>query len=150
MSRIEKIIQDWIKLVFFFFPYHTCQSQIMILLFFFLSHYSSHPQVCFILSGEDDETDVRAFSDGKRKIFRRGQIDGFLMAVPRQAILKISKCPDKAKIIDAHTNRDKKKRKKEIAYSNNSVVWKKCDKILGCIIFLTLSQFAYITQQDPS
>ncbi|XP_055877058.1 uncharacterized protein LOC106077240 isoform X2 [Biomphalaria glabrata] len=40
-------------------------------------------QVCFILSGEDDETDVRAFTDSKRKIFRRGQIDGFLMAVPR-------------------------------------------------------------------
>ncbi|BFZ03248.1 hypothetical protein BsWGS_06287 [Bradybaena similaris] len=40
-------------------------------------------QVCFILSGEDDETDVRAFSDSKRKIFKRGQVDGFLMAVPR-------------------------------------------------------------------
>ncbi|XP_012939225.2 sperm receptor for egg jelly [Aplysia californica] len=43
----------------------------------------TNSQVCFILSGEDDETDVRAFSDSKRKIFRRGQVDGFLMAVPR-------------------------------------------------------------------
>ncbi|GFO17335.1 polycystic kidney disease protein 1-like 2 [Plakobranchus ocellatus] len=43
----------------------------------------TNSQVCFILSGEDDETDVRAFTDSKRKIFRRGQIDGFLMAVPR-------------------------------------------------------------------
>ncbi|CAL1538860.1 unnamed protein product, partial [Lymnaea stagnalis] len=40
-------------------------------------------QVCFVLSGEDDESDVRAFTDSKRKIFRRGQVDGFLMAVPR-------------------------------------------------------------------
>ena len=40
-------------------------------------------QVFFILSGEDDETDVREFSDSKRKIFRRGYTNGFLMATPR-------------------------------------------------------------------
>ncbi|XP_059156486.1 polycystin-1-like protein 2 [Physella acuta] len=40
-------------------------------------------QVCFVLSGEDDESDARVFTDSKRKIFRRGQLDGFLMSVPR-------------------------------------------------------------------
>ncbi|ESO89018.1 hypothetical protein LOTGIDRAFT_228960 [Lottia gigantea] len=40
-------------------------------------------KVCFILSGEYDETDVRMFSDDKRKIFRRGAVDAFLVAVPR-------------------------------------------------------------------
>ena len=40
-------------------------------------------QVFFILSGEDDETDVREFSDSKRKIFRRGHTNGFLVATPR-------------------------------------------------------------------
>ncbi|XP_025099956.1 uncharacterized protein LOC112567446 isoform X4 [Pomacea canaliculata] len=40
-------------------------------------------KVFFILSGEEDETDVRQFSDSKRKIFRRGDTNGFLMAVPR-------------------------------------------------------------------
>ncbi|XP_061175461.1 uncharacterized protein LOC133184410 [Saccostrea echinata] len=39
--------------------------------------------VSFILSGDEDETDVRTFSDKKRKIFRRGGVDGFLMSVPR-------------------------------------------------------------------
>ncbi|KAK7111823.1 hypothetical protein V1264_011390 [Littorina saxatilis] len=40
-------------------------------------------KVYFILSGEDDETDVREFSDHKRKIFRRGATNGFLMSCPR-------------------------------------------------------------------
>ncbi|KAL8606997.1 hypothetical protein ACOMHN_041386 [Nucella lapillus] len=40
-------------------------------------------KVFFILSGEDDETDVREFSDSKRKIFRRGETNGFLVATPR-------------------------------------------------------------------
>ena len=34
-----------------------------------------------IFSGEYDETDVRPFDDVKRKIFRRGTTDNFLMAV---------------------------------------------------------------------
>ncbi|XP_076459182.1 polycystin-1-like [Babylonia areolata] len=40
-------------------------------------------KVFFILSGEEDETDVREFSDSKRKIFRRGETNGFLMAHTR-------------------------------------------------------------------
>ncbi|RWS14806.1 polycystic kidney disease protein 1-like protein 2-like protein [Dinothrombium tinctorium] len=40
--------------------------------------------VSFILSGDDDETDVRQFSDSQRKIFRRGGQDSFVMAVPRR------------------------------------------------------------------
>ncbi|XP_055954867.1 uncharacterized protein LOC126810750 isoform X1 [Patella vulgata] len=40
-------------------------------------------KVCFIMSGEHDETDVRMFTDDKRKIFRRGAVDSFLVAVPR-------------------------------------------------------------------
>ncbi|XP_071129607.1 polycystin family receptor for egg jelly-like isoform X3 [Mytilus edulis] len=40
-------------------------------------------KVQFILSGEDDETDVRPLSDSKRKVLRRGTVDGFLMSAPR-------------------------------------------------------------------
>ncbi|XP_041473066.1 uncharacterized protein LOC121422223 isoform X1 [Lytechinus variegatus] len=39
-------------------------------------------KVSFILSGENEETNVREFEDDKRKIFRRGASDRFLMAVP--------------------------------------------------------------------
>ena len=37
----------------------------------------------FLLSGDDDETAIRTFSDPHRKIFQRGSIDGFILAVPR-------------------------------------------------------------------
>ena len=40
--------------------------------------------VSFILSGEDDETDVRNLSDSMRKTFRKGSEDRFVMAVPRR------------------------------------------------------------------
>ncbi|GFN94978.1 polycystic kidney disease protein 1-like 2 [Plakobranchus ocellatus] len=40
--------------------------------------------VYFILSGEEDETEERMFSDKKRPIFKKGMTNGFLMAVPRQ------------------------------------------------------------------
>nr|XP_042904172.1 uncharacterized protein LOC107445474 [Parasteatoda tepidariorum] len=40
-------------------------------------------KVHFILSGEDDETDVRTFSDEKREIFKRGSLNSFVMSVPR-------------------------------------------------------------------
>ena len=41
-------------------------------------------KVSFILSGEDDETFVRSLEDSKRKIFRRGAKDVFVMAVPQR------------------------------------------------------------------
>ncbi|CAF3751894.1 unnamed protein product, partial [Rotaria sp. Silwood1] len=40
-------------------------------------------KVQFILSGTNDETNVRTFSDSHRKIFQRGGIDAFIMAVPK-------------------------------------------------------------------
>ncbi|XP_022109894.1 polycystic kidney disease protein 1-like 2 [Acanthaster planci] len=40
-------------------------------------------KVHFILSGEDDETEVRMFEDDKRPILQTGSIDRFVMAVPR-------------------------------------------------------------------
>ncbi|XP_054724298.1 location of vulva defective 1-like [Uloborus diversus] len=40
-------------------------------------------KVHFILSGEDDETDVRTFADKERTIFKRGAMNTFVMAVPR-------------------------------------------------------------------
>ncbi|CAF3243380.1 unnamed protein product [Rotaria sp. Silwood2] len=40
-------------------------------------------KVQFILSGTNDETDVRTFSDCHRKIFQRGGIDAFIMTVPK-------------------------------------------------------------------
>ncbi|XP_071105701.1 polycystin-1-like [Haliotis cracherodii] len=39
-------------------------------------------KVFLILSGENDETDVRMLGDDKRKVFRRGNVDAFLMTVP--------------------------------------------------------------------
>ncbi|KAL4239265.1 hypothetical protein ACF0H5_000082 [Mactra antiquata] len=39
-------------------------------------------KVHFVLSGEEEETEVRTFEDKKRKIFDRGNTDGFLMSVP--------------------------------------------------------------------
>ncbi|CAL1543663.1 unnamed protein product [Lymnaea stagnalis] len=39
-------------------------------------------KVYFIMSGEDEESDVRLFSDSKRPIFKRGMTNGFLMATP--------------------------------------------------------------------
>ncbi|GFN94987.1 polycystic kidney disease 1 2-like protein, partial [Plakobranchus ocellatus] len=38
--------------------------------------------VYFILSGDEDETEVRMFNDDKRPIFKKGMTNGFLMAVP--------------------------------------------------------------------
>ncbi|XP_041364433.1 uncharacterized protein LOC121379847 [Gigantopelta aegis] len=38
-------------------------------------------KVFVIFSGENDETDARMLADDKRKVFRRGGVDGFLMAV---------------------------------------------------------------------
>ncbi|KAK7075315.1 hypothetical protein SK128_002079 [Halocaridina rubra] len=39
--------------------------------------------VQFIVSGEEDETDVRTFADPKRKILRKDAVDVFVMAVSR-------------------------------------------------------------------
>lgn len=41
-------------------------------------------KVYFILSGDEDETEVRHFEDPNRKIFRRGDSNAFVMAVPRR------------------------------------------------------------------
>ena len=41
-------------------------------------------KVYFILSGEEDETEVRHFEDPHRKIFRKGDNNAFVMAVPRK------------------------------------------------------------------
>ena len=40
-------------------------------------------QVHFILSGEQDETDVRALNDTKRKVLQRGNVDVFAMTCSR-------------------------------------------------------------------
>ena len=39
--------------------------------------------VYFILSGDKNKTDIRTFSNSYRKIFQRGGIDAFFMAVPK-------------------------------------------------------------------
>jgi hypothetical protein len=41
-------------------------------------------KVHFILSGDEDETEVRTFEDPNRKIFRKGAMDPFVLAVPRR------------------------------------------------------------------
>ncbi|UJR09075.1 hypothetical protein I4U23_013322 [Adineta vaga] len=40
-------------------------------------------KVHFVLSGDDDQTEIRALADPHRKIFQRGGIDAFVMAVPK-------------------------------------------------------------------
>ncbi|CAF0948798.1 unnamed protein product [Adineta steineri] len=40
-------------------------------------------KVYFVLSGDDDQTQIRLFSDPHRKIFQRGGIDSFIIAVPK-------------------------------------------------------------------
>ncbi|CAF1640812.1 unnamed protein product, partial [Adineta ricciae] len=40
-------------------------------------------KVQFVLSGENDQTNVRLFSDSHRKLFQRGGIDAFIMSVPK-------------------------------------------------------------------
>ncbi|OWF53241.1 Location of vulva defective 1 [Mizuhopecten yessoensis] len=43
----------------------------------------TNSKVNFILSGDLEETEVRCLSDDKRKVFKRGGVDGFLLAVKR-------------------------------------------------------------------
>ncbi|CAF4435552.1 unnamed protein product, partial [Adineta steineri] len=40
-------------------------------------------RVYFVLSGENDQTHTRLFSDPHRKIFQRGGINSFIIAVPK-------------------------------------------------------------------
>ncbi len=40
-------------------------------------------KVHFILSGDNDETHVRTFTDPHRSILQRGGIDAFIMTVPK-------------------------------------------------------------------
>ena len=43
----------------------------------------TNSKVQFVLSGDDDETQVRTLTDPKRSILRRGGIDAFIMTVPK-------------------------------------------------------------------
>ncbi|GFU56003.1 polycystic kidney disease protein 1-like 2 [Trichonephila clavipes] len=45
-------------------------------------HAGTKSKVNFIISGEDDETDVRTFADDQRPIFQRGAINCFIMSAP--------------------------------------------------------------------
>ncbi|CAF3982665.1 unnamed protein product [Rotaria sordida] len=47
------------------------------------SNAGTKSKIQFILSGTNDETNVRTFSDAYRKIFQRGGIDAFIMGVPK-------------------------------------------------------------------
>ncbi|CAF1320727.1 unnamed protein product [Adineta steineri] len=40
-------------------------------------------KVYFVLSGDNDQTQIRLFSDPRRKIFQRGGINSFIIAVPK-------------------------------------------------------------------
>ncbi|CAF4440336.1 unnamed protein product, partial [Adineta steineri] len=40
-------------------------------------------KVYFVLSGDNDQTQIRLFSDPHRKIFQRGGINSFIIAVPK-------------------------------------------------------------------
>ncbi|CAF1293793.1 unnamed protein product, partial [Adineta steineri] len=43
----------------------------------------TNSKVYFVLSGDNDQTQIRLFSDPHRKIFQRGGIDSFIIAVPK-------------------------------------------------------------------
>jgi hypothetical protein len=47
---------------------------------FYLFSYLNKKKVRFILSGEKDETEIRILEDEKRKPFRRGGVDSFIMS----------------------------------------------------------------------
>ncbi len=49
-------------------------------------------QVSFILSGEQDETDVRTFGDTKRDILQRGGVDVFALTTPRCVCVCVCVC----------------------------------------------------------
>jgi hypothetical protein len=40
-------------------------------------------KVHFIVAGENNETQIRTFDDRHRAIFQRGNIDAFVMSVPK-------------------------------------------------------------------
>jgi polycystin 1L2 len=44
---------------------------------------ATRSKVSFVLTGSDDETGARSFSDDRRPILQRGSIDAFVMAVPK-------------------------------------------------------------------
>ena len=48
-----------------------------------LANHATTSKINFILSGEDEETDVRLFNDPERVIFKKGSNDAFLLSVPR-------------------------------------------------------------------
>ena len=47
-----------------------------------LNSHATTSKVEFILSGEDDETEIRCLNDESRSLFRAGAQDPFLMSVP--------------------------------------------------------------------
>ena len=47
-----------------------------------LSH-GTESKVQFILTGEDDETQIRTLSDPDKNFFKKGALDTFLMSVPK-------------------------------------------------------------------
>jgi len=51
--------------------------------------YNMFIKVQFIISGDEDETDVRTFEDDKRKILQRGATDSFLMTCPGYFLLTV-------------------------------------------------------------
>jgi hypothetical protein len=55
----------------------------MIDLEFFMKCFSDYLKVHYLISGDDDDTGARTFEDPHRKIFQRGGIDSFIMAVPK-------------------------------------------------------------------
>lgn len=52
----------------------------------------TNSNVYFILSGEMDETDARHLVDAKRPILKRGNVDRFLLAVPRYKLNLLVTC----------------------------------------------------------
>ncbi|CAF1390512.1 unnamed protein product, partial [Adineta ricciae] len=47
------------------------------------SNAGTKSKVYFVLSGDEDQTDIRALADPQRKVLQRGGIDAFVMAVPK-------------------------------------------------------------------
>jgi polycystin 1L2 len=45
-------------------------------------NHATTSNINFVLSGGDEDTDVRCFSDNEREIFKKSARDGFLMSVP--------------------------------------------------------------------
>jgi polycystin 1L2 len=48
-----------------------------------MTSHATSSNIRFILDGDNEDSDIRCVSDKERVLFKKGALDGFIMAVPR-------------------------------------------------------------------